>query len=68
MHFICPPKFCVPFVFHFSWVLQASQEKLKTVPMQIVSFLAGDGGWGTKGGGGGGGAKKVDYGRCARGE
>ena len=53
MHFICPPKFCVPFVFHFSWVLQASQEKLKTVPMQIVSFLAGDGGWGTKGGGGG---------------
>ena len=44
MHFICPPK--------FSWVLQASQEKLKTVPMQIVSFLAGDGGWGTKGGGG----------------
>ena len=29
-----PPKFCVTFVFHFSWVLQLSQEKLKTVLMQ----------------------------------
>ena len=29
-----PPKFCIPFVFHFSWVLQLSQEKLKTMLMQ----------------------------------
>ena len=29
MHLICPPKFCVTFVFHFSWALQPSQEKLK---------------------------------------
>ena len=24
MHLICPPKFCITFVFHFSWVLQPS--------------------------------------------
>ena len=24
-------KFCTPFVFHFSWVLQPSKEKLKTI-------------------------------------
>ena len=24
MHLICPPKFCIAFVFHFSWVLQPS--------------------------------------------
>ena len=29
MHLICPPKFCITFVFHFSGVLQPSQEKLK---------------------------------------
>ena len=34
MHFIYPPKFCVTFVFHFSWVLQASQAKLKTMPLK----------------------------------
>ena len=29
---ICPPKFCIIFVFHFSWVLQpTSQEKLRTM-------------------------------------
>ena len=28
-----PSKFCVTFDFHFSWVLQPSQEKLKTVLM-----------------------------------
>ena len=33
-HFICLPKFCMTFVFHFSWVLQLSQEKLKTMLMQ----------------------------------
>ena len=25
MHFICPPKFCIKFVFHLTWVLQPSQ-------------------------------------------
>ena len=34
MHFIGPPKFWITFVFHFSWVLQPSQEKLKTMLMQ----------------------------------
>ena len=34
MHLICPGKFCITFVFHFSWVLQPSQEKLKTMLMQ----------------------------------
>ena len=34
MHLICPSKFCITFVFHFSWVLQPSQEKLKTMLMQ----------------------------------
>ena len=48
MHLIPPPsKFCVTFDFHFSWVLQPSQEKLKTVLMQILFFLGGGGGgWG----------------------
>ena len=30
----CPPKFCITFVFHFSWVLQPPQEKLKTTLMR----------------------------------
>ena len=34
MHLICSTKFCITFVFHFSWVLQPSQEKLKTMLMQ----------------------------------
>ena len=29
-----PPKICITFVFHFSWVLQPSEEKLKTMLMQ----------------------------------
>ena len=29
-----PPKFCITFVFQLSWVLQLSQEKLKTMLMQ----------------------------------
>ena len=39
MHLICPPpppKFCITFVFHFSWVLQPSQKKFKTVLIQNV--------------------------------
>ena len=34
MHLICLPKFCITFVFHFSWVLQPSREKLKTIFLQ----------------------------------
>ena len=34
MHLICPPKFCITFVFHFPWVLQLPQEKLKTMLVQ----------------------------------
>ena len=34
IHLACPPKFCIAFVSHFSWVLQSSQEKLKTMLMQ----------------------------------
>ena len=34
MHLICPPNFAWTFVFHLSWVLQLSQEKLKTMIMQ----------------------------------
>ena len=34
-----PPKFSITFVFHFSWVLQPSQEKLKTMFMQRFFFL-----------------------------
>ena len=34
MHLICPPEFCITFVIHFSWVLQPSREKLKTMLMQ----------------------------------
>jgi len=34
IHLVCPPKFCITFVSHFSWVLESSQEKLKTMLMQ----------------------------------
>ena len=34
MHLICNAKFCITFVFHFLWVLQPSQEELKTMLMQ----------------------------------
>ena len=37
-----PPKFWIIFVCHFSWVLQPSQEKLKTMLMQNVG--GGEGG------------------------
>ena len=56
-HLIRPPppkkKICITFVFHFSWVLQPSQEKLKTILMQTF-FLEGVQG----------GANKVHYGKC----
>ena len=51
-HFICPPKFCITFAFHFSWVLQPPQEKLKTMLVQNLK---------------GGGANKAHYGKCASG-
>ena len=35
------PNFCITFVFHFSWVLQPSQEKLKTMFMQRFFFWRG---------------------------
>ena len=61
MHLICPPKFCITFVFHFSLVLKPSQEKLKTMRMQyIYTFFFGGGGGG---GVGGGAANKVNNGK-----
>ena len=44
--YLPPPKFWITFVFHFSWVLQPSQEKLKTMLMQNfggqIRFIMGD--------------------------
>ena len=34
MHLVCPPRLCITFVFHFSVVLQPSQEELKTMLTQ----------------------------------
>ena len=46
MHLICPPKFCITFVSHFSWVWQLSQEKLKPMVMQNfggqIRFIMGN--------------------------
>ena len=37
MHLTCPPpKFCINYVFHFSWVLQPSQENLRTMLRKIL--------------------------------
>ena len=41
MHHVYPPKFYITFVFHFSWVLQSSQEKLKTMVILCKLFLVG---------------------------
>ena len=38
IHLVRPLKLCVTFVFHFSWVLQPSQEKLKTIELERLSF------------------------------
>ena len=59
-----PSKFCVTFDFRFSWVLQPSQEKLKTVLMQILFFFGGGGGGGggeKNGIWGGGGGEQIRY-------
>ena len=34
INLVCPPTFCITFVFHFSWVLQSFQYKLETMLMQ----------------------------------
>jgi len=49
MHLVYPPKFCITHVSNFSWVLQWSQEKSKT--MQNLEGKRG----------GGGGEKKEIY-------
>ena len=41
-----PQKFWKTFVSHFSWLLQLSQEKLKTIPLQF--FFGGGGGGQTR--------------------
>ena len=45
MHLICAPhpKFCITFVFYFSWALQPSQEKLKVMLMQNIGRVGGGG-------------------------
>ena len=60
MHLVYPrvKKNCITIVSNFSWVLQSSLEKSKTMVMQF--FLVG--GWG------GGGENKVHYGLCENGE
>ena len=59
MHLIRPPRLCITFVFHFSLVLQPSQEKLKTMLMQnfggqircimgnvqVIDWVEGRGSW-----------------------
>ena len=45
------PKFCITYVFHFSWLLQPSQEKLKIMLMQFFFWGGGGGGGGGWGGG-----------------
>ena len=64
MHLICPRNFCITFVFHFSWVLQPSQETLTKNVYAILFVVVG-------GCGGGGlislimGNVEVAYGRIA---
>ena len=53
MYLICPPKFCISFVFNFSWDGCNTQEKWKTKVRQ--NFFLGR--WG------GGGTNQVHYGR-----
>ena len=35
IHLVCPPKFCITILSNFSWVLQSSREKSKTMIMKI---------------------------------
>ena len=57
MQLVYPPEFYTPIVSNFSWVLQLSQEKSKTIVMQSVFF-----------GGVGGGVNKLHNGLCENGE
>ena len=41
MHLVYPPKFCITIVSIFSWVLQSSQEKSKTIVMHDNSYFWG---------------------------
>ena len=43
LNYVCPPVFCISIVLNFSWDMQLSQEKFKTMLL---------------GGGGGGGGKQ----------
>ena len=61
MHLVNPPIFFGSIVFNFSWVLQSSQQKSKTMVMNF--FFAAEGG-----GGLGGGLNKVHYGLCENGK
>ena len=38
------PKFCITYVFHFSWLLQPSQEEIENNAYAIFFFLGGGGG------------------------
>ena len=44
MHLVYPPQFCITDVSNFSWVLQWSQEKSKTMLMQNLERGGGGGG------------------------
>ena len=62
MHLVYPlppllPKFCITVHSNFSWVLQSSQEKSRTVVIQFFFFF-----WGR------GGGSKVHCGLCENGE
>ena len=52
---ICPSRLCTTFVFHFSWVLQPSQEKSNA----YAKFFWGGGGGGREGGWLGGGIRGI---------
>ena len=52
------PQICIAILSNFSWVLQSSQEKSKTMVIQNFLFLEE----------GGGGVNKVHYGVCENGE
>ena len=39
IHLVYPPKFYITIVFNFSWVLQSSYEKSKTMDMKIFFFF-----------------------------
>ena len=62
-----PPKFFIPIVSNFSWVLQSSQPKEKLKDNNYAKCGVCVCVWG-RCGGGGGGVNKVHYGLCENGE